>query len=187
MRRITTILGAMALAVAACAGTSPTPTPNPATPTPVQPTAAPVTVAPQATLLPISAAVTFDGKTCTYSGPTVIPRDAAITFTMTNTPAALQGSVGAALIVGPVVDGTTWQQILDYMATNPVSKEPDWVFLPGIGDRAAQILYPESAAAGTTMRVVPTMELDYLVICGTPPDETDKGYPAILLHVLPKA
>jgi hypothetical protein len=134
----------------------------------------------------IAAAVTFDGQACIYVGPSVIPRGATVTFKMTNTPAALKDSKGAALLVMPVVDGTTWDRILSDVATYKQSDEPPWVILPdGVGDREVQILYPELAATGATLTVVMQRNA-YFVECGTPPTETDRAYPAILLNVLTK-
>ncbi len=189
MGRLTATLGALVLVVAACSGSaSPAATPVPATPTPVVATPAPVTPAPTATPVAISAAVTWDGQTCTYAGPTVIPRGAVVTFKMTSTPAALKGLRGGGLFVMPVLDGTTWEQVLAAREKADgtrahTSDEPSWVFLPGgVGDSEVQILYPESANAGETLTTVMTRNT-YFVMCGTP--ENDYGYPAILLKVLP--
>ncbi len=109
MRRFTTLIGALVLVVAACSGSaSPAATLGPATATPAAATPGAATATPAA----ISATVTFDGQACTYDGPPVIPRGTAVTFTLVNTPAWEKGSLGAGLLVAPVLDGTTWAQVL---------------------------------------------------------------------------
>ena len=190
MRRFTTLTLALALVVAACTSsgsTSSAPSQVPATAAPATAAPAQVTPAPTATPVAIAATVTFDGQTCVYAGPSVIPRGASVTFKLTNTPAALKDSQGAALLVMPVVDGTTWDRILADVATYKQSEEPPWVFLPdGVGDREVQILYPSSATAGATLTVAMHRNA-YLVDCGTSAaPETDRAYPAILLNVLTK-
>ncbi len=81
----------------------------------------------------ISATVTYDGQACTYAGPAVVPRGAALTFTLVNTPAFAKGSVGAGLFVTPVLDGTTWAQVLKWAETRHVFPFPDWMRIPGTG------------------------------------------------------
>ncbi len=85
MRRPTALVIAAAIALAACrAAASPTPTPATATrasATPVPAATAPASAA--ATHTPaaarvIEATVTFDGTTCAYAGPTVVPVGSAI-------------------------------------------------------------------------------------------------------------
>ncbi len=196
MRRFTTLIGALVLVVAACGGSaSPTATPGPATATPVAatPAATPATPAPTATPAAISAAVTFDGQTCTYAGPPVIPRGASVTFTLVNTPAWEKGSLGAALLVAPVRDGTTWEQVLAYAATQDVFPVPQWMLIPGtgVGPYGAQEdglgealpLVPDGKRMDQTGTTVMTRDL-YVVLCNTHPDEGQRPYPAILLTVL---
>jgi hypothetical protein len=186
MGRFTTFTGVLVLVVAACtAGSSPSPTNVPATATPVTATQAPATPVPTATPAPtatpvaISAAVTFDGKTCVYTGPAVVPRGAAVTFTMTNAP-ALKKDAKAALLVMPVTGGTTWQQVL--AATGPgksVEVIPPWV-----NGLKVDGVFPDSVT-GPTVTTTTTDDL-YLVMCATGPNDTDQGFPALLLKVLPK-
>jgi hypothetical protein len=189
MGRYTTLIGALVLLLSACSGSaSPAPTAVPATPlpataTPVAPS--PVAVAPTPTATSRSAltgAVTFDGQKCTYAGPAVLPRGAEDTLTFTNTAAALKGSRGAALVVAPVVDGTAWERILADAASTAATNVPDWL-IEGANGSEVRVLYPEEAAVGKTMWFVATRNL-YLLMCATAPEETDKGYPAILLTVL---
>jgi type IV secretory pathway protease TraF len=189
MRRFTTLIGALVLVVAACSGNaSPTATPEPGTATPLAASPGPTTATPAA----ISAAVTFDGQACTYAGPAVIPRGAAVTFTLVNTPAWEKGSLGAALLVAPVRDGTTWEQVLAYAATQHVFPIPQWMLIPGTGVGAygaemdglgeALPLVPDGKRIDQTGTAVMTRDL-YVVLCNTHPDEGQSPFPAIMLTV----
>lgn len=196
MRRFTTLIGTLVLVVAACSGSaSPTATPGPATATPVAatPAANPATPAPTATPAAISATVTFDGQACTYAGPAVIPRGTTVTFTLVNTPAWEKESLGAALVVAPVRDGTTWAQALAWAETQHVFPLPEWILIPGtgVGPYGAEFdglgealpLVPDGNRVDQTGTIVMTRN-QYLVECNTHPDEGQKPYPAILLAVL---
>jgi hypothetical protein len=189
MRRFTTLVGAVALVLAACGGaTSPAPTPATATPAatpaPVTPAPAAVTASPAAF---IEVKVTFDGKKCTYAGPATVPHGSTLVFTMENTPAAMADGIGAALAVAPVLDGTTWEQVLAATTAGKASDVPSWAVIPGAGSDGlaeVELLVPESAALGTVI----TMEMErntYYVGCATAPEKSDKAYPALLLTVLP--
>jgi hypothetical protein len=187
MRRFTTLMGAVALTIAACGGAaSPTPIPATAIPvaTPAPVTAAPVTASPAAF---IEVKVTFDGQKCAYAGPTTVPRGSTLVFTLENTPAAMADGVGATLIVLPVLDGTTWEQVLASAAKYKQSQVPPWAVIPGAGsDGQAEIevLMPNSAALGTVLTTEMARNA-YYVGCGTSLTTTDKAYPALLLKVLP--
>ena len=191
MRRFTTLIGALVLVVAACSGSAspaatPAATPGPATATPLAAMPGAATATPSA----ISATVTFDDETCAYSGPTVIPRGAAVTFTLVNTPAWAKGSLGAGLLVTPVLDGTSWEQVLAYAETHHVFPFPDWMRIPGTGfDRygagenglgEALSVVPDETRVDETGTTVMTRDL-YVVVCNTHPDEGQVPYPAILL------
>jgi hypothetical protein len=189
MRRFTTLVGAVALAVAACGGAA-SPTPIPATATPAA-TPAPVTASPAAvTASPaafIEVKVTFDGTKCTYAGPATVPHGSTLVFTMENTTGGMVDGNGAALVVAPVVDGTTWEQILADPNAKKATDIPAWAVISGAGsDGLAEVesLLPESAALGTVL----AMEMErnaYYVGCHTAPEKSNKGYPALLLQVLP--
>jgi hypothetical protein len=193
MGRSTTFIGALVLLVAACGGASPAATSVPATPTLAAPTPAPVTPAPTASPVAISATVTFDGQTCAYAGPAVVPRGAAVTFTLVNTPAWANGSIGAGLFITPVLDGTTWAQVLAYAETHHVFPFPDWMRIPGTGYDRYQTgekdmgevlsLLPHVDRSDVTITGVMTRNL-YLVVCNTHRVEGESPYPAILLQVL---
>lgn len=194
MRRFTTLIGALVLVVAACSGNaSPAATPGPGTATPLAASPGPPTATPTATPAAISATVTFDGQTCTYAGPAVIPRGAAVTFTLVNTPAWAKGSTGAGLFVTPVQDGTTWEQVLAWAETHHVFPFPEWMRIPGTGfDRygvgeegmgEALSLVPDEDRSDKTITAVMTRNL-YVVACNTHPVEGQSPYPAILLKVL---
>jgi hypothetical protein len=189
MRRFTTFIGTVVLAVAACGGAaSPTPIPAAATPAatpaPVTASPAPVTASPAAF---IEAKVTFDGTKCTYAGPATVPHGSTLVFTLENTTGAKADGVGAALLVLPVLDGTTWEQVLADTAKAKQTDTPAWAVIPGAGSDGlaeVEVLLPESAALGTVL----TTEMErstYYVGCGTSPETTNKPYPAVLLTVLP--
>ncbi len=180
MGRFTSCIGVLVLVVAACGGSaSSTAAPATSTPisaTPVAATRAPATAVPgtpeaTATQVAISASVTFDGKACTYAGPAVVPMGAAVTLTLTSTYAK-----ASMVYLMPVVDGTTWDQVVADTGRIPASQAPAWVNIPGAG--YAEIRYsPTSVTTAITRNA-------YFVGCGTPTN-TDKMFPAILLKVLP--
>lgn len=189
MKRFTTLIGTLALAVAACGGaasTAPTEVPATATPAaaPTPATAEPATPSPAAF---ITVTVSFDGETCTYSGPSVVPHGSTLVFTLENSPAAMADGIGAALIVLPVLDGTTWERVLADTANAKQTDTPAWAVIPGAGSDGlaeVEVLYPNSAALGTILTTEMTRST-YYVGCGTSFETTNKPYPALLLKVLP--
>ena len=125
--------GLLAVMLAACSsGTSaapsaapsaePTPQPTPTTAATPAPTASP---APTATTPGLSVKVTFDGETCTYAGPTVIPDGTMLRFEY----APDQEVGGSYLIVYGVKPGTTVEMAVENGpdGTTVVSDPPDWV------------------------------------------------------------
>jgi hypothetical protein len=182
-----TLVAALAVTVAACSAgsgsaTEPAVTPDPATAAAAvtaAPTKAPATPEPSASAVEIPVAVVWDGKACTYTGPTDIPRGAQMTFTMTNTPEAMKGSIGAALVFFHVDDGITAADFDAWVAKHPRGSDiPPWV------DKAEIIgpLYPESAATGETMSHVMTSN-EYMVTCGMSPKEGEAMHLATILTV----
>ena len=184
MGRFTTLIGTLALAVAACGGgASPSATPVPATPTPAATTAAPTAPVPTATPAPIAVQVTFDGETCAYAGPSTVPAGAVLVWTFANTPLPIDDYV-SVLVVAPVDEGTTWEQILAYLAVEPrASIVPDWLILPDVGQAEIKGLFDTAAAGGATLKVALTRGA-YYVGCNTNPAGGDRAFPAILLKVL---
>ena len=184
MGRLTTLIWALVLVVAACGGAaSPPATPAPATSTPAAATAAPTATVPTATAAQIAVQVTFDGKTCTYAGPSTVPAGSTLVWTYANTPLPIDG-YGSGLFVAPVADGTTWEQILAYLAGEPrASVVPPWLKLPDVGEGEVKALFDDSAAAGDTLQVKLTRDA-YYVGCNTNLAGGDKAFPAILLQVM---
>lgn len=192
MRRFTTLMTAMVLVLAAC-GTSATTLASPAAPPPsaAPVTAAPATPPPTATAAPtpdvLAVSVTFDGRTCTYAGPPVLPVGTALAFTLTNTPATLDAATPpAGLVVVPVVDGTTWEQIQADLVKYKASEVPDWARIPGAGADGldeANGLSPEGAAAGNVLVTRLTRDA-YYVGCHTSAKTTDTPHGAILLRTM---
>ncbi len=182
MGRVTAMIGALALVVAACSGSvAPTATPAPVTPG-LTATPAPVTPAPTTTPLVLPAALTWDGATCTYAGPSVVPRGSVVSFTLSNDP-ALTGAKRAELLIGPALAGTTWEQVVAYANTHKASEPAPWAYMPdGVGIMESAILSPDQAAHGGSLPMAMTRSI-YFVMCAVGPDP-DKAYPAIMLKVL---
>lgn len=130
MRRLISLVG-VALLVAGCAGGPATSTTTPTNPTVVTPapTVAPTpapTVAPTATWGAVSARLTFDGKTCSYTGPTVVTAPAHLSLEFAPT------DEGYAVNFGTILSGTTLEQVKaadgpEY-GPAPGHKTPDWLF-----------------------------------------------------------
>lgn len=180
MKRFTLSLLLVGLLVAACsAGASPTSTPTAiptashATTTTAPPTSAPSPI-PQA----VTAAVAFDGKACTYAGPTDLARGSEVTFSFVNTSAARVGSIGGGLVVGAIADGTTREQVVKDTETRAADDPPTYFLNPaGINP-----LYPQLADEGETVTVSMNGNL-YFVGVATSPTETNKMYFCTVLKV----
>lgn len=202
MGRLMTSVAAVALLVSACgsAATSAAPSVPAQAPTAA---AAPVAATPTfaASAAAIGVTVTFDGKTCAYAGPSVVPSGAVLEWSMENTPEAFKSTKGAALLVLPVAEGTTWDEIVEYTSTHKSSEVPDWALVPGTGtymgvDGLGEVktlvaVYPQIGADGTvdyvnsgqTMTTTLTRPA-YYVGCHTAEEDTDLAYPAVLLKVI---
>jgi hypothetical protein len=99
MQRFASILAVLIL-LAGCAGagtTAPVPAASPAAVTTAAPAASPTTAArtpaPSASPTVVSARLTFDGRQCVYTGPTVITAPAVLRLEYAPTPAQEQSSV----------------------------------------------------------------------------------------------
>ena len=111
MRTATTMCLAIALIAAACAGSpAATPTTTPTVPPPIL-TTVPATPSEAAMASPtaVSARVTFDGSTCDYTGPTVIPFPADMTIEFAPDSSVKDAAIGIIAIKG----GTTEAQLND--------------------------------------------------------------------------
>ncbi len=120
MRRIATLLVATVLLVAAC-GTAagPTPSPQSARPTTTpSPTAAP---SPTAGYSTATAEVVFDGKSCTYRGPAVVPSVTRMTFDLRTSESDV------IFVVAAVVAGTTWEEYRNWNG----SGSPPFIIVAG--------------------------------------------------------
>jgi hypothetical protein len=189
MRRFTTAIAVMALAVAACSSGSaaltaaPSPIPStaaatvaPTVPATTEPTAKPL---PTATPVPLSATVEFSGKACAWKGVRDIPRGTALTINMVNTPAATKATGGAAFVFMRVADDLTWDQVQAASANHDANYIPKWV------DQSELIMQtPDNIAAGDSSMTHQLLSDRYLLMCFTKtgPTTTD-GYPAALLYV----
>jgi hypothetical protein len=132
MRRIASILAVLIL-LAGCAGagtTAPGASASPAAVTTAAPVASPAiavrTPAPSASPTVVSARLTFDGKQCVYTGPTVITSPAVLRLEYAPTPAQEKSSV----FWTPARSDTT-QADVDRVNADPsygiyTGKAPEW-------------------------------------------------------------
>ena len=171
--------GLLAVMLAACSsGTSPAPSAAPS----VEPTSQPTpttaaTPAPTATTPGLSAKVTFDGETCSYVGPTVLPDGTILRIEY----APDQEFAASRLLIYGVEPGTTYQDLLDSLANddgNVATDVPDWVY-----QQTATFL----TGAGTLVYAIRSVQHgingDYAVggyqlMCNTP-----AGFPAVQFSV----
>lgn len=149
MRQLVIFLSVIAL-VAGCTNSAAT-TPGAARVSSPGPTAIPSTAAPGQPAAPnqapaqsptaVRAHVTFDGKTCVYSGPTVIPSPATLTIDFAPTPA----QEGSSAFIGAIRHGTTQADIdradAEHLGVD-MGHDPAWVdawtFKNQVGSGSAQ-------------------------------------------------
>lgn len=124
-----------------------------------------VTAAPQEA--PPAAKVTFDGEECFYEGPDTLPAQVELTFEFE--PIVEPDNV--ALIVGPLTEGYTWEEVLKYSAENPAGHVPPFA-APGYEIRYGPGPLVLTLDAGT-----------YVAICDTSPEYTNSRHPAALIEV----
>ncbi len=172
MRRLAIVSGIVTVMLAACSsGATPAPTQladATVAPVPTVTVAIPASPAPTATHAPIDVAVVFDGSTCGYAGPAVIPSGTTVRFAFQR-----PESVDVALVVVRVDPGTTWEQAKDWADTHTGDQPPGFV----LGD--VYILYPDSIPPLT---MAPVAAATYQVGCITPPQTTNKMHPAALIE-----
>ena len=125
MRATATIPWAIALVAASCTG-SPAATQAPTAPPPIV-TTAPATPSPAAAASPtaVSSRVTFDGTTCDYTGPTVIPFPASMTIEFAPDSSLKDASVGIIAIKS----GTTEAELNDPANPDVGAGTPSFVYL----------------------------------------------------------
>jgi hypothetical protein len=186
MRTRHLMAGLLAVALAACtSGLSSTPSPEPTvaptpkpTPTTAETPGPAATPAPTSTTAALNVKVTFDGETCSYVGPTVIPDGTVMRFEYL--PDAQV--IGSYLMVYGIKPGTTFQDLVDSLANGggDVSTNiPDWVYQPtaswtqGAGTLLYTIERVKHGSDGVDYEVG-----GYHVMCDTP-----QGYPAAQLSV----
>lgn len=180
MRRITTLMTALVVVLAGCGGDGSEVAATDASPAAVTATTLepPTTTQPQVDPdLPkieppeIEAKVVFDGATCSYAGPLVVPAGVKIGFDFDATAKA----ESVALVVLGVAEGTTWEEVLEgaeMPASGPVF--PEWAKTDKI-----HVDFP-----GTMTTALEAGE--YVVTCNTAPSDTDRVHPAALLEVMPQ-
>ena len=184
MRRIMTLLMAAALVAACTAAGGPSATPVPATPAPNAATPAPATPAPTARAMLIPATVTFDGTTCTYLGPTVVPLDSVIEWTFETTATTAEERASWELVNWDVKYDATWDDIVAWAAENTLAQEPPYRWPPWAIDGWGRTV--EDLDGGEPMRT-PVHSYPVLVACGVGVGDVANGetvFPAALIQVL---
>jgi hypothetical protein len=175
--RFTPLIGTLLLVVAACS-TSGSPTPTDAGATFAPASATPARSTPSSAEGMIPATVTFDGKSCTYAGPAVVPTGSVIEWTFTNTAAATEGPTEETiLVVMQTRYGTTWEEVLESVTGHKWTEATPPYYRPG---GYLQGYGKDDAAAGTPFRTLMD-PYPYLVACYT---LSGHFYPAILLQVM---
>jgi hypothetical protein len=178
MKRLVSLVAALSIFAVGCGSgadgastltVEATATPAPATATP-EPSPAP-------TAVPTIVSVTWDGTTCDYRGPAVFPRSAHVLWNWANLGEALSDEgVGAALIVGGVKAGTTWEQVLENDKNVPASKQP-----PANADLSDPYTMINTPTGSWNMLMTGD---EYWVGCATAPESTDKTFSAALVYVI---
>jgi hypothetical protein len=137
---------------------------------------------PTADVAPLELAVTWDGTTCAYQGPTVIPDGTLTRFTYSLTVAV--GPTTPLLFVIGVTPGTTWDVIVEYVKGHAASDIPAWAIVTGhaeIAENSSAIFTVSRSAGGVGPEVG-----GYFVGCATAPASdggSDVVYPAALLEI----
>ena len=184
MRRIATFLAASALVVACTGAGSPSATPVPVTSDPPAATRDPATPAATARAMLIPATVTFDGTTCTYLGPSVVPLRSVIEWTFETTATTAEERASWELIVWDVRPEATWEEIVAWAAENTLVQEPPWRWPPWSTDANGRTV--ENWAADGPFRSPIEKNLT-LVSCGVKPKVLADGqtvFPAALIQGL---
>ncbi|HSG87050.1 MAG TPA: hypothetical protein VLA23_11990 [Candidatus Limnocylindrales bacterium] len=169
--------GLLALSLAACTGgTSPSPSEDPSVAPSVAPSTEPSPMASQAAE-PLALSVAFDGETCTYTGPWVVPDGTLAEFSYT-ADAPTEPSI---LVVMAALPGATWEQILRDAETRPGSEMPDYI------SQLAFVSVESGDSALFTIRSALREQqfAGYLVGCATAPaDEggSDRMFPAAFIE-----
>lgn len=114
----------------------------------------------------VDATVVFDGEMCSYDGPDEWPYGAAATFDFETT------ETEVAMIVVGVHEGTTWDEVAEFVVDHPASFVP-----PFIDYRRIEV----QTGAGSIVMTMPSGS--YLVTCNTSFDHTDTAHPAALVEV----
>lgn len=172
MKRIMILVATMAFAAAACtsgsASSSVTPEPAVATTAQVAATEPATEAAPAATEQPeATATMRWDGTTCTYAGPTVVPRGSRLTVALTNTPESTSsGRDGAAFVLVKVDDTITRDDFDAYTATHKTTDVPPWV-----DDAGGLIVYPDQVKEGLPLVAQDLNANRFMLLCSEPPED----------------
>lgn len=172
----------LALVLAGCAAAAtPGPTSQPAAPTPEQESPAPPSRSPKpaAALIPVT--VSFDGVTCTYAGPTVVPLGSVLEWTFVTTAATAKERSSWELIAWDVRPGATFDDIVAWAAANELAQVPPFAWPPWSIDGFGMTV--EQLVPGAPMRT-PVDFYPVLASCGIKEPNGEQIFPATLIEVM---
>lgn len=178
MKRVTWPLAVLSIILLGCSpttGTTASPVADP-TASPAPTTADVVSPTPSATpdIVPVS--MTFDGTSCSYSGPVVFLRDTTVAVAYKATGAAVDDlTMQPIAIVGAIADGTTRAVVEEAVANLPASKwPPKWASTT----EYRPINFPEGVVYLTLTRN------QYAALCLTAAESTNQAYLGAMLEVI---
>ena len=176
MRRLVGLLGVLLMVVAGCSGGDDPPaattTQVPATSQPDVESTTPLSSS--SAEAAVDANVVYKPRKCTYLGPAVVPLGSTVIFEFDD------GGNAVGLIVGKLIDGATREEIVEYNETHggpytyPLTT-PDYAASPD----------PEYYRDGAgSLKVEFWDDCDWVVLCWTPPNFTNKLYLAGIIQVI---
>lgn len=176
MRPVAVLLGVLLLVVAGCSGGGDAPAEEAGTTTQASATtqsAAESTISLSSGEEAVDATVVYEPGNCTYLGPAVIPRGTKATFELDD------GGHDSFFVVALTIDGITREEIIEYLETQGGPNAGSVVVAPYFV--AGPFYYQEGAGL---MVVEFRDDGDWHVVCGTPPDSTNRGYLGGMIKVI---
>jgi hypothetical protein len=120
----------------------------------------------------VDATVVYEPGNCTYFGPAVIPRGTKATFEFDD------GGHAVLLIVEPVIDGTTREEIIEYFETHGGPNTGP------LGEPSFAVGHPNFQRGAGLMVVEFRDDGDWTVECRTPPHLTNRAYLGGMIKVI---
>jgi hypothetical protein len=187
MRTRILLISVVALALVACS-TGTTAAPSPAaspSPAPVgSPSPSPAAASPSVT--PLAVKVTFDGTTCSYLGPTVVPDGTPMRFEYSNSTA------DGGLVVGGVTSNVPANVLgapIKHASVIPAWFDQGHYDVLAATSGALEITLtndPKAIVTDEMMSDPNPADVAFFVGCPTQETTTDTMYPAALIWLLPK-